>query len=95
MLTRVGPRYQVTIPKQARTAVGLQVGDYVEATGENGMVVLRVKDIVDRHPAIEARLAEAEADVQAGRVHGPFATVQELGASLRKTTPRRNRKPAR
>ena len=31
-LTKVGPKYQVTIPKEAREAVGLAVGDLVDAT---------------------------------------------------------------
>ena len=90
-ITRVGPKYQVTIPKETRAAVGMQVGDYVETSVSNGVVVLRMKDLVDRHPAVEARLAEAEADVQAGRVHGPFASVQGLTRSLRGAA-RRGRK---
>ena len=59
-LTRVGPRFQVTIPKAAREAVGLKVGDLMEA------------------------LREAEADIKAGRVHGPFSSASSAIRFLHK-----------
>ena len=88
-LTRVGPKYQVTIPKATREAVGLAVGDFMEATPAPGGVLLKVKSVVDKHPVIDARLREAEADVRAGRTHGPFTSVSELTQSLRPAVRRR------
>ncbi len=82
-LTRIGPKYQVTIPKATRDVAGLVVGDFVEATPVRGGVLLKIKAVVDKHPAIEARLREAEADVQSGRTHGPFTSVGSLTRSLR------------
>ena len=39
--TKVGPKFQVTIPKNVRDAVGLKVGDLVEASvGRDGIVLL-------------------------------------------------------
>ena len=39
--TKVGPKFQVTIPKNVRDAVGLKVGDLVEASvGREGIVAL-------------------------------------------------------
>lgn len=38
---------------------------------------------VDRHQEIDKRLAEAEADVKAGRVRGPFKAAHEAVAALR------------
>ena len=94
-ITRVGVKYQITIPKVAREAVGLQVGDIVEATPTEEGVLLRPKNLVDRHPRIDARLREAEADVRAGRVHGPFKTakalLQDLHGSTRKKKAKRHR----
>ena len=81
-LTKVGPKYQVTIPKDAREAIGIRVGDLVEATVTKGGVVLRPKLVVDKHPEIEARLREAEEDIKAGRVYGPFRSVAEMKRSL-------------
>jgi hypothetical protein len=38
---------------------------------------------VDRHPEINRRLAEAEEDVRAGRVKGPYATADDAIKALR------------
>ena len=46
--TKVGPKYQVTIPKQVREAIGLRVGDLVEASAQGGVIILRPKVLVDR-----------------------------------------------
>jgi AbrB family looped-hinge helix DNA binding protein len=81
-LTRVGERYQVTIPKEAREAIGLKAGDLVEARPGKGCIVLCPKVVLDKVD-VEKRLAEAEADLKAGRVHGPFGSVDELLSSLR------------
>lgn len=47
-LTKVGPKFQVTIPKVAREAIGLHVGDLVEATTTKEGVLLRPKVAVDK-----------------------------------------------
>jgi AbrB family looped-hinge helix DNA binding protein len=77
-LTKVGPKFQVTIPKAARDAAGLDIGDVVETSVEGNKIILRPKIVVDKHPEIEARLREAEEDIKAGRVYGPFRSVKEL-----------------
>jgi AbrB family looped-hinge helix DNA binding protein len=47
-LTKIGPKYQVTIPKAARDAAGLNVGDLVEATVTKDGVLLRPRVVVDK-----------------------------------------------
>lgn len=94
-VTKVGVKYQVTIPKVAREAAGLKVGDIVEATSIKEGVLLRPKVLVDRHPGIDARLREAEADVKAGRVHGPFKTTRAMVQSLHRTAPKKKAKRQR
>lgn len=47
-LTRIGPKYQVTIPKATRDAAGLSVGDFVEATATKDGVLLRPQAIVEK-----------------------------------------------
>ena len=41
--TKVGPKFQVTIPKNVREAVSLKVGDLVEASVGLEGIVLRQK----------------------------------------------------
>ena len=77
--TKVGPKYQVTIPKKVREAIGLKVGDLVEPSlGRNGTIILRPKVLVDRDPLVDQALEEAMADVKAGRVTGPFKSARSL-----------------
>ena len=47
-LTKIGPKYQVTIPKATREAAGLSVGDFVEATATKDGVLLRPQAVVDK-----------------------------------------------
>jgi len=82
-VTKVGPKYQVTIPKEVREALGLKVGDLVQAAvGKDKTIVLRRKRLVDFDAELEEALAEAEADYKAGRVLGPFDTAEETVAAL-------------
>jgi len=87
-LTKVGPKFQVTIPKKAREAVGIKIGDLVEATARRRVIVLRPKVIIDK-TFVEERLAEAEEDIKKGRVYGPFRSVKEMARSLRKKSKRK------
>ncbi len=82
-LTKVGPKYQVTIPKKAREAWGIRVGDIVEATASKDGIVLRPKLVVDKHPEIEKRIREGLEDIKKGRVLGPFNTAKEAMRALR------------
>ncbi len=129
---RIGPKHQVTIPKDVFEALSLQVGDFLEAAAHSGRIVLTPRQLAAKAPAprltsaeqralsrakakieriqhdflhakgltaVEARVAAraglidpdqlywwteawqkgeraAEADVRAGRLLGPFATVE-------------------
>jgi len=79
-LTKVGPKFQVTIPKAARTAAGIKLGDLMEATAERGAIVLRPKVLSDRDPELEKQLEASAAAVEAGRVLGPFKSA---GAAMK------------
>jgi AbrB family looped-hinge helix DNA binding protein len=89
-ISKLGQRRQVVIPKQIWDELGLETGDYVEVQRVKGRVVITPKKLVDRDAAltpaqravIDARLAEAEEDLKAGRVSGPFTTVDELKRHL-------------
>jgi AbrB family looped-hinge helix DNA binding protein len=75
--TKVGPKYQVVIPKKEREAVGLKPGDLIQSEAQpDGTIVLRPEILVDR--GLQEALAEAAADVKAGRVSKPFKSVREF-----------------
>jgi hypothetical protein len=69
--------------KKLYDALGLAAGDYLEVELYKGKrLLITPKELVDKHPEIDKRLAEAEADVQAGRVSGPFKTAAEVARHL-------------
>ncbi len=86
-LTRIKPKFQITLPQSARTPVGLKVGDFLDATITRGGILLRPKMVVDK-VELDKRLEAAEADVKAGRVQGPFKTAS---ATMRALKPRARR----
>jgi AbrB family looped-hinge helix DNA binding protein len=80
---KLGASRQIVIPKKLYDALGLEAGDYLEVELYEGKKLLVTpKELVDKHPEIDKRLAEAEADVQAGRVSGPFNTAAEAARHL-------------
>jgi AbrB family looped-hinge helix DNA binding protein len=89
-ISKLGQRRQVVIPKDICDELGLQEGDFVEVTSAEGQVVIKPKKVVDadevltaaQRAVIDKRLAEAEEDIKAGRVSGPFATVDHLTRHL-------------
>ena len=92
-VTRVGSRFQVTIPRDLRQAIGLKAGDLIQASvGANQTIVLRRKVRADRDPQLAKQLEAAEADVKAGRVLGPF---DNAGAALRALRTFKRRRNAR
>ncbi|MGO9058127.1 MAG: AbrB/MazE/SpoVT family DNA-binding domain-containing protein [Candidatus Binataceae bacterium] len=82
--TKVGPKYQVTIPRSVREALKLEAGDLLEVRVAGRDVLLKPKVLIDRDPELEQALAEAEEDIKAGRVYGPFDGAQEAVRGLRR-----------
>ena len=52
-ITRVGPKHQITIPKEVFEAAQLEVGDILYATAENGKVMLTPEHLADKVPAVK------------------------------------------
>ena len=74
-LTKVGPKYQVPIPKEAREAVGLAVGDLVDATPTKDGVRLRP-------PAVIPKSALAALQQQAKRSGTDKLSQREIEAEI-------------
>ena len=76
LTAKVGPKYQLVIPKQLRTAAKLKIGDFLKAELRGDGILLTPLDLLERD------LAAAEADVKAGRVYGPFSSAKAVVRSL-------------
>ncbi len=90
--TKVTTNGSVTLPAKFRKALGLGPGDVVSAELKNGAIVMRPARIVHAddewyhtRPWREAE-AEADADIAAGRVHGPFDDATSALAFLHRAS---------
>lgn len=94
-IVKIQRKGQVPIPTRLRAQVGLQDGDFVEASVHQGEIVLTPKAVIDRgytpaqRRAIDARLAEGLADIDAGRTFGPFNSADEIIAHMEARAPER------
>jgi len=75
---KIGAKGQVTLPKRVRDAFGLKAGDLVETVLTREGALTRPVELRPKKVDIERELEAAEADVKAGRVHGPFKTASAL-----------------
>ncbi len=75
---KVGASRQVAIPKKVHDQLGLSAGDYLEVEVRGNRIILTPKQLVDK------RLDEAEEDIRAGRVHGPYNTARKAVRALRR-----------
>src|SRR5712691_4559836 len=73
-------RGKLTMPLSAaiREQFDVRDGDELEVTSENGRIVLT--PVAERHPEIDAALAEALEDERAGRLSPAFQTAEEIEA---------------
>ena len=74
---KVGPKYQLVIPKQIRTATKLKIGDLLKAEVRGDGILLTPMALVERD------LAAAEADIKAGLVLGPFTSARQAVRALK------------
>ena len=94
-LTRITSNFQITMPKAARDALRLKRGDFLEATVQRGAVVLRPKVLRDRAgflKQLKKDIEASKADVEAGRVLGPFDNARDAERALRDFAKKKKRR---
>ncbi len=77
-LVTIKNKYQIVIPAKVRREVSLRVGDFLEASVNDGKITLAPQTLLDRE------LADSLADFRAGRTSGPFNTAEEMMLYLKK-----------
>lgn len=76
-----GDKLTVTIPAEVRGELPVHDGDELDVHAEEGRLVLTPK--AERHPEIDAAIAESLEDVRAGRVSPKFGSMKEFKAWLK------------
>ena len=74
-LVKVKEKFQITLPAELREALHLAVGDLLEATIQDNVIVLKPKVVVDREQAWE-KIEHAMASVE-DRAPNPQQSPQE------------------
>ncbi len=94
-LTKIGPKHQVTIPKDAFERLNLAVGDYLGVQVKGSTITLVPQRLIPKveawfHTAEwQAKEREADEAIARGEVSGPFASA---GAAIRHLRKKRKAK---
>jgi bifunctional DNA-binding transcriptional regulator/antitoxin component of YhaV-PrlF toxin-antitoxin module len=91
MTVTVNNKTPLVVPPAIRRQAGLKSGQEIEFKVSGGVISIHPKlptadgeYTAEQRRLIDAQLADGLADVDAGRVHGPFPTHKEFIASLHK-----------
>lgn len=84
-LVKVKSKGQVTIPARMREKLHLEDGNLLEVFFRNNEIILRPKAVVDRHN-LKAYLKEGLGELRAGKTVGPFKSMKEYEAHVKRTT---------
>ena len=90
MTVTVKSKTPLIVPPAVRRQAGFKSGDEIEFKVSGGVITIVPKLPIaedeytpEQRRIIDAQLAEGLADIKAGRVHGPFASAQEMIAHMK------------
>ena len=78
---KIKSKGQVTIPMKVRKQLDLQEGDTLEITVKDNHISLEPQEVISRR-LIDESIAEGLKDYKAGRVHGPYDSMDDLKKTL-------------
>jgi len=89
-ITKISPKHQITIPKDAFDKLGLEIGDFLEVEATEEGLLLVPKKLISKDQAWfwtkEWQEKEKEADeaIARGEISEPFETAEDLIDHLNK-----------
>ena len=87
---KIGPKHQVTIPKEVFDALHLEVGDFLDTQVKDNAIVLIPKKLVAKDQEWfwtkewQAKEREADEAIAKGEVSGPFSKASDALKALKK-----------
>jgi len=87
---KIGPKHQITIPKEVFTSLNLEVGEFLDTRVQDHTIVLVPKKLVAKDQewfwTKEWQEKEKEADeaIAKGELIGPFETATDVLKALKK-----------
>ena len=101
MTVTLKPQTEITVPKSIRRKAGYRPGDRIEFKVSGRTITIVPLPAADdeytprQRRMIDARLAKAEEDIKAGRVHGPVTAKEAAVFVERLATQRADKKTTR
>jgi len=96
-LTKIGPKHQVTIPKDVFTQLQLAVGEHLDVEVKGRAITLTPQRLIPKDeawfhtPEWQAKEREADEAIARGEVSGLFASAEAAIGRLRKRRKPRKR----
>ena len=87
---KIGPKHQVTIPKEVFDSLHLEVGDFLDTQVKDNAIVLIPKKLVTKDQEWfwtkewQAREREADEAIAKGEVSRPFSKASDALKALKK-----------
>ena len=98
-MTKVGPKHQVTIPREVFERLHLAVGDYLDVRIKGPSISMVPAKLIPRDQAWfhtaewQRKEREADASIRRGNVSGPFTSAEELIRHLERGRRRKQKRP--
>jgi len=89
-LVKVKRHCQITLPLLVRKKFNIDEGDYLELDEKDGNMILKPVKVIDSDHAYfytkewQADEAEADKDIAAGRMVGPFNSVEDFAKAMKR-----------
>ncbi len=96
-LTKVGPKHQVTIPRDVFRHLKLEIGEYLDVRVQGSTITMIPAKLVPKDqawfytPEWQEKEREADKAIARGEVSGPFASSEQLIRHLGRQRRRRKR----
>ncbi len=89
-ITKIGPKHQITIPKEVFKNLGLEIGDFLEVKTRENIITMTPRKLVLKDqawfytPEWQKKEKEADKAITKGDISGPFSSAKELVRHLNK-----------
>jgi len=86
---KIGPKHQITIPSEVFRKLQLREGDFLGASVKKSEIILKPKRLILRDQEWfwtkewQKKEREADEDIKAGRLSGPFTNAKDLIVHLK------------
>jgi AbrB family looped-hinge helix DNA binding protein len=87
---KIGPKHQITIPREVFNSLHLEVGDFLDTQIKDNAIVLVPKKLISKDQEWfwtkewQGKEKEAEKAIKEGEIEGPFSKASDIIKALKK-----------